>query len=110
ETLAFVCYRNGDVSVYDMQEGKVRNTVNVGRDSLITYFGKDSAGNHYIGGYGDGYILNPDMELIGRVDKMVELRADENQVVVAGRGNVLYTIPIQGKEELLAYASEVVLR
>ncbi len=110
ETLAFVCYRNGDVSVYDMQEGKVRNTVNVGRDSLITYFGKDSAGNHYIGGNGDGYILNPDMELIGRVDKMVELRADENQVVVAGRGNVLYTIPIQDKEELLAYASEVVLR
>ena len=27
-----------------------------------------------------------------------------------GRGKVFYTIPIQGKEELLAYASEVVLR
>lgn len=109
QTKAFVHYRNGDLMIYDIANDKIINTVQVS-DSVRSYFGQDKEGNHYIGGTGNGYILNADFELIGCVDRLVGLLNSENKVIVKGRGDVLYTIPIRNTEELLALADEIVLR
>ena len=82
----------------------------ISNSAVEYYYGKDKAGNCYVGGPGCGYMLNSDYELIATIERMGQLLPEENMVVLDRYSDEHVLIPIYSLEELLAMAEEIVLK
>lgn len=110
EGLLFIGYRDNTTVVYDRNAGKVVGRFTSAGVGIDCYFGRDKNGNYYVGGYGDGFVLDPSFQCIARVDSMAGLLADQSQVLVKGGHGEYFTLNIYSIEDLLAMAEEIVVR
>lgn len=110
EDLGFARYRDNRFLIFRESDGTVFNTTLLESSTVNRFFGKDQAGNLYLGGYGPGYIFNSSFEKIACVEAFRGLLAEDNQVIISLRDQKLYTLPIRTVEDLLAQGSKVVLK
>ena len=110
EDLGFARYRDNRFLVFRESDGTVLSSTLLESSTVNRFFGKDQAGNLYVGGYGLGYILNSSYEKIACVEAFRGLLPEENQVIIMLRDQKLYTLPILTVEDLLAQGSKVVLK
>lgn len=110
EDLGFARYRDGRLTIYRESDGTILGTTVLESRTVNRYFGRDQAGNLYVGGYGLGYIFNDSYEKIACIEDFKGLLAEKNQVVIELRDQNLYTLPILTVEDLLALGSKVVLK
>lgn len=110
EDLGFARYRDHRVVIYRESDGTILNTVWLESSTVNRFFGRDRSGNSYVGGYGNGYILNSSYEKIAQIESFRGLLPEENQVIITLRDENLYTLPILTVEDLLAQGQGVVLK
>lgn len=112
ESLMFVFYSDNTLEIYDTADMSLKNSVGeIDSVSLDTFFGTDKDGNLFVGGGGsEGYMLNPDGELLARIDGLCGVEQGGSRLFRGMVGDTVYSYPIYSLEELLAKAEAYVLR
>ena len=104
----FVYYTDDTLEIYNTADGSLLNTLTV-ESVLNRYIGTDKEGNIYIGGYGSGYMLNPECRPLATVEGLVGVDAENGRLFLKKKTDEFYTVPIYSLEELLAKAKADVL-
>lgn len=110
ESLLCISYTNGTFELYRTADMSLVCTVRDVPYSVKCFLGADAAGNIYIYGSSHGYMFNPDLELIAKIEGLVYVDAEANRLILKDRWGDLLTVPIYTTEELLAKAEAYVLR
>lgn len=108
-TLVYVSYSNSKLRVYDAVTYELKSELAVDSAYIRREIGVDNRGNRYVGGFGYGYMLNRDLEILAAVESLVALDNERNLLIVEGIGGNQAAIPIYTIEELLDNAREYVL-
>lgn len=109
ESLMGVYYADYTLEIYRCPEHTLIKSLEDIGDEVFAFFGTDKDGNTYVAGYGAGYILNPEYELIGEVDAFEGLCEDGENMILSDY-DTYYTVPIYTVEELLAIAQSYVIK
>lgn len=102
---AIVSYATNTSVIYDVSKGEIISTVDENM-RFDRYYGKDKAGNYYIGEPGDAIVLNSNFEQIAHAQHMVGLLEKENRIVVE-KYSERYSLPILSLEEMIKVGKEV---
>lgn len=108
-TLVYVCYSNGKLRVYDAATYELKAELTVDSAYIRREIGVDDRGNRYVGGPGQGYMLNRDLEILAAVENLIALDNERNRLIVGTDGGDQAAIPVYTVEELLDNAREYVL-
>ncbi len=109
ESLMGVYYADYTLEIYSCPDHTLIKRLEDIADEVFAFFGTDKEGNTYVAGYGMGYILNPEYELIGEVDAFEGLCEDGENMILSDY-DTYYTVPIYTVEELLAIAQSYVIK
>lgn len=107
--LLYASYNNNVCRVYDGADYSLRGCFELQSSSLQYDLGMDGQGNHYLGGISYGYMLNPDFQLLGVIERLAAVDPEQNRLIVNGRNGQQYAISIYSPEELLAKVQSGVL-
>lgn len=110
ESLLCISYTNGTFELYRTEDMSLVCTVSDVPYSVKCFLDTDAAGNIYIYSSSYGYMFNPDLELIAKIEGLVYVDAEANRLILKDRWGDLLTVPIYTTEELLAKAEAYVLR
>lgn len=110
ESLAFVFYRDNTLDIYDTSDMSLKKSLSGFEEAITRYLGMDASGNLYLKGIGHGYMLNPDLELIGVIESLAAVEEGSSRLYIQPDGNSQYVVPIYTLEELLAKAEAIVIR
>ena len=104
ERYCFLCYWDYDLVIYDVEAGKVLNTL---EDVYRTEWclGQDEEGNTYLLGYYGCYVLNQDMEVTTWIPKGRAVDFENKRVYIT-YNTYSYEAPLYSLEELLQIAEE----
>ena len=105
-----VSYINGAFELYRTEDMSLVCSISDAEFGAKRFLNKDAAGNIYICGSGHGYMFNPDLELIAKIEGLAYVDAEANRLILKDRWGDLLTVPIYTTEELLAKAEAYVLR
>ncbi|MCM1063880.1 MAG: TIR domain-containing protein [Eubacterium sp.] len=108
-SLLYASYSNGVCRIYDGTDFSLEGSFEIQSPNLRRDLGTDSRGNHYVCGISYGYMLSPDFQLLGVIENLVALDAEQDRLIVQRSGEGQYAISVYTPEELLAKARESVL-
>ena len=108
--LTILWYTDSTLEIYNKDDMTLVASFSDIQDAVNHYYGKDKDGNLYIGGSIYAYILNGNYEILGRIERLRAVNAEENCLVQATVSGDLRQIPIRSLEDLLVKAQEYVLQ
>ncbi|MGN0431220.1 MAG: TIR domain-containing protein [Lachnospiraceae bacterium] len=109
-TLLGISYTDDTLEIYRTSDSRLMCKLSNISYSVTRFTGTDAAGNVYVDSGVYGYMFNPDMEYIARIEGLVAVDAAGNRLFLADTSGNLFTVPIYTVEELLAKAEPYVLR
>jgi len=103
EKYCFVMYFNNEFVIYDVESGKVCNTIDEAY-STNWYVPADMEGQSYLLGYQGCYVLNADMKPVMFVPRATQIDT-ENRKIYMKWNSQYYEAPIYSVEELIEMAA-----
>lgn len=102
DSVIFISYSDATLEIYHTADMMLLETIsNLGSGSYVNqYLGTDQEGNIYIAGTRYGYCLDNDYQLTARIEKLLKVDAENNQLIV-GSADSMYVLPIYTTDELL---------
>lgn len=102
ESVIFVSYSDATLEIYHTADMTLLETINdLGSGGYISqYLGTDQEGNIYIAGTRYGYCLDSNYRLIAKIEKLLMVDGENNQLIVGSEDN-MYALPIYTTEALL---------
>ena len=104
----FVSYTDETLEIYSTADMSLINTLSVA-GMQKQYYGTDNEGNIYIGGYGYGYMLDPECKPLAVIEALSGVDAENGRLFIDSYFDGMCTVPIYSVEELLAKAEADVL-
>lgn len=105
KAVMFVSYSDDTLEIYNAADMTLLHTINDLKCDMTRYLGTDKEGNTYIAGLTYGYCLDSSYMPTAKIEKLLMLDSENNRLIV-GTGENLYTIPIYTTEELLGMIPE----
>lgn len=108
--LVFAFYKDNTLDIYDTSDMSLKKSLSGFKEEVTRYLGTDASGNLFLKGISNGYMLNPDLELIGVIENLAAVEEGGSRLYIQPDGNSQYVVPIYTLEELLAKAEAIVIR
>ncbi len=110
KSLTFVYSKNGTLDIYETSDMSLKNSLTGLGEEITEYLGMDASGNLYLKGIGHGYMLNPDLKLIGVIENLAAVEEGGSKLYLQPDSSSQYESPVYTLEELLAKAEAFVIR
>ena len=110
KSLVFAFYKDNTLDIYDTSDMSLKKSLSGFKEEVTRYLGTDASGNLFLKGISNGYMLNPDLELIGVIENLAAVEEGGSRLYIQPDGNSQYVVPIYTLEELLAKAEAIVIR
>ena len=104
--IAFITYLDMSMSIYDVVNKKIINSINKVDSPPFRIFGKDKNGNVYIASDSHGYCFDKDYNLIWEIDDLLYVDVEKGSLLIRDSENVCWEFPIYSLEELLEKAEK----
>ncbi|MBQ8165508.1 MAG: hypothetical protein IJZ96_00575, partial [Lachnospiraceae bacterium] len=104
--IVFISYTDKTVEIYNLIDNKLLATMVDIDDEIDVYYGVDDKGYTYVGGYGHGYILDKEYNVIARPELLRGVDFDAKLLIVEV-GDQYGCIPIYSLDQVISKGNVV---